>query len=81
MLRHGGNVEHAISGLLAAYEAGAVNRRQFIGALALLGSAGTALPAAQLSAGALDHLSCRRATSADQQGSIATCSVSRRRKV
>ena len=50
-------MEHAISGLLAAYEAGAVTRRQLIATLALFGATGTALPAAQLPGGALDHLS------------------------
>lgn len=57
MSRHGGKVEQAISGLLAAYEAGTVTRRQFIAAVAVCGAAGTALTAAQLPAGALDHLS------------------------
>lgn len=57
MSGHGGKMEESISGLLAAYEAGAVTRRQFIAAVAVFGAASTALPAAQLPAGALDHLS------------------------
>jgi catechol 2,3-dioxygenase-like lactoylglutathione lyase family enzyme len=50
-------VEQAISGLLAAYEAGTITRRQFIAAAAMFGAAGTAPAAAQLPGGALDHLS------------------------
>lgn len=50
-------MEQTISKLLAAYETGAVTRRQFIAAVAVFGAAGTAVPAAQLPDGALDHLS------------------------
>jgi len=49
-------VKHAIGELLASYEVGAITRRQFIASVAILGAAGSA-PVAQLSDGALDHLS------------------------